>query len=259
MYFNGSIGRITDYVRTAQLEQKWQQKKIELSAAKSEDSKRADDWIKTKRIDDIKNKMKAGRRLSHDEKEFLRIHAPDLYEKAMKIERERDEFRRALAKCKTKEEARRLQTAKALELQTEAQAMSNSKDGKAKDESKFIAMRMMAIFDEFADFAKSKEYAEIPNEHEENDEEMENTENSEKAENSGKDEKNENVENNEKSKKSGKSKFRKIKAPSNEEIVLNSYKLNAVKILNSPYSNSTRSTPASPAINASFASPANKP
>ncbi|MCL1967194.1 MAG: hypothetical protein FWF67_04870, partial [Fibromonadales bacterium] len=75
MYFSGSIGRITDYVRTAQLEQDWQKKKIELSGAKSEDTKRADDWIKAKRVEDIKNKMKSGRRLSHDEKEFLRINA----------------------------------------------------------------------------------------------------------------------------------------------------------------------------------------
>jgi ABC-type transport system involved in cytochrome bd biosynthesis fused ATPase/permease subunit len=234
--------RITDFVKTAQLEQKWQQKKIEISAAKSKDVKRADDWFKNKRIDDIKNKMKSGRRLSHDEKEFLRIHAPDLYEKAMKIERERDEFRRALAKCKTKEEARRLQTAKALELQTEAQAMScKFKDG-GKDESEFIAMRMMAIFDEFADFVKSKEYADIPNEHEENDEEIENI-----IENSGKDE------------KSKKSKFKKAKATSNEEIVLNSYKLNATKILNRPYNKFISSTSVSPAIKTSFANSVTKP
>jgi len=255
MYFNGSIGRITDYVRTVQLEQKWQQKKIEISAAKSEDSKRADDWIKAKRIEDIKNKMKSGRRLSFEEKEFLRIHAPDLYEKAMKIEKERDEFRRALEKCKTKEEARRLQTAKALELQTEAQAMScKTKDGKEKDESEFIAMRMMAIFDEYADFTKSKEYDEIPNEYEKNEEE-----NGEKSEKDEKSENVENNENNEKSKKSGKFKFKKAKAPSNEGIILDSYKLNAMKILNSPYSKPIRSTPVSPAIKASFAIPANKP
>jgi len=251
MYFNGSIGRITDYVKTAQLEQNWQKKKIELSAAKSEDSKRADDFIIAKRIEDIKNKMKAGRRLSHDEKEFLRIHSPDLYEKAMKIERERDEFRRALANCKTKEEARRLQTSKALELQAEAQASAaNLKNGNGKDESEFIAMRMMAIFDEYADFAKTKEYEELENEYEEMREE---------AENNGKTETDETDETDETNKKGKKFKFKKAKTSSHEEILRNSYKFNEVKILNSPHSKFIGSTSASQAIKAPVASPANKP
>jgi len=287
MYFSGSIGRITDYVRTVQLEQNWQKKKIELSAAKSEDTKRADDWIKAKRIEDIKNKMKAGRRLSYDEKEFLRINAPDLYEKAMKIERERDEFRRALEKCKTKEEARRLQAAKAMELQTEAQATSvKFKDGKERDESEFIAMRMMAIFDEFADFTKSKEYAELSNEsdeikeeNEENEEDseniMENSEDDEENENvmkdSEDDEKNGNVENgksSEKSKKGGKSKFKKIKVLSNEQVIIENYKLNMAKVMNRPHSKFTSSTTSttsntpnpqsSSAITSSYASSVNK-
>jgi len=271
MYFGEVIGRITNYVKTAQLEQKWQQKKFEMSGDKSKETGGANDWIKAKRIGDIKNKMKSGKRLSFEEKEFLRIHAPDLYEKAIKIEKERDEFRRALEKCKTKEEAMRLQTSKALELQTEAQAMScKFKDGQERDESEFIAMRMMAIFDEYADFTKSKEYSEMPNEYEENkkenegenenvmeynvkDEKSENAENDEDVENNGE------VKNNEKSKKSGKSKFRKINAPSNERIILESYKLHSMKILNSPHFKPIRSTPASPAIKAPVASPANKP
>jgi len=238
MYFGGIIGRITDYVKTAQLEKKWQQKKIEMSGEKSKDTGSVNDWIKAKRIEDIKNKMKSGRRLSYEEKEFLRIHAPDLYEKAIKIEQERDEFRRALEKCKTKEEARRLQTSKSLELQTEAQALSgDSKTGKDQGYSEFIAMRMMAIFDEYADFTKSKEYDEIPNEYEKNEEENENI-----MEYNGKDEINENeendenVENNEKSRKSRKFKFKfkKINTPSNERIIFDSYKLNSKPVRSTP-------------------------
>ena len=212
MYFNG-IGRITDYIKTAQFEQKWQQKKIEISTANPKNSnpvsaflKSDNDWIKTKRIEDIKNKMKSGRRLSHEEKEFLRIHAPDLYEKAIKIEKERDEFRRALSNCKTKEEAALLKTSKSLELKTEADATScKTKDGKELGDLEFIAMRMMAIFDEFANFIKSEEYADIPSEYEKDDE------------NSG---------------KGKKFKFKKIKLTLNEETALSSYKLNEAKTLN---------------------------
>jgi len=216
MYFNG-IGRITDFIKTAQFEQKWQQKKIEISAANSKSGNKVsaflnsdNDWIKTKRIEDIKNKMKSGRRLSHEEKEFLRIHAPALYEKAIKIEKERDEFRRALANCKTKEEAMRLKTSKSLELKTEADAMScKTKDGEQGD-MEFIIMRMMAISDEFTNFIKSKEYADIPSEYEKDDEEG-TGENSEKAK---------------------KPKFKKPKLTLKEEMALNSYKLNEVKISN---------------------------
>ncbi|MDR1829328.1 MAG: hypothetical protein LBQ76_01010 [Candidatus Fibromonas sp.] len=218
MYFNG-IGRITDFIKTAQFEQKWQQKKIEISAANSKNSDKVSaflnpdsDWIKTKRIEDIKNKMKSGRRLSHEEKEFLRIHEPKLYEKAMKIEKERDEFRRALSNCKTKEEAMRLKTSKCLELKIEADATScKTKDGGEQGDMEFIAMRMMAIFDEFANFIKSEEYASIPNEYEEDDEEGEDTENNGKG---------------------GKSKFKKAILPLKEEMALNGYKLSKAKILN---------------------------
>jgi hypothetical protein len=225
MYFNGSIGRITDYIKTVQLEQKWQQKKIEISTAKPKDGKSIsaflnpnEDWLKSKRLGDITNKMKSGKRLSHDEKEFLRIHAPDLYEKAMKIEKERDEFRRALANCKTKEEVARLKAAKSIELQAEAQAMSGkTKETKDQGYSEFIAMRMMAISDEFADFVKSEEYAGIPNEYEENEEEGEGVGKSEGTE---------------KNKKVGKVKFKKAKLTLNEEMAYNGYKINEAKILN---------------------------
>ncbi len=210
MYFNG-IGRITDYVKTVQFEQKWRRNSNPVSAFLKSDN----DFFKTKKIEDIKNKMKSGKRLSHDEKEFLRINDPALYEKAIKIEKERDEFRRALANCKTKEEAMRLKTSKSLELKTEADAMSvKSKDGKELGDLDFIAMRMMAIFDEFADFVKSEEYSDIPNEYEKDDEENESTEDTEV------------------NGKSKKPKFKKMKLTLNGEMALNSYKLNEAKIMN---------------------------
>jgi len=69
-------------------------------------------------------------------------------EKTAKIEKERDEFRRELANCKTKEEAQKLKKSKAMELQSEALSTSDSE---------FIVMRMMAIFDEYADVPDDKE------------------------------------------------------------------------------------------------------
>jgi hypothetical protein len=74
-----------------------------------------------------------------------------------------------------------------MELKTEADAISHkSKDGQEMGDLEFIGMRMMAIFDEFANFVKSEEYENIPNEHEKDDEESENTEESGKTEKNGK-------------------------------------------------------------------------
>jgi len=112
--------------------------------------------LKAKRLGDVRNNMKLGRKLSCDEKVFLKIYAMDLYEKAIEIEEERDEFHRALTNCKTKEEARRIQVAKSMELQAET---------KNKGDLEFVTtrmMRMMSILGEYSDFAKSKEYEKLP-------------------------------------------------------------------------------------------------
>jgi len=151
-----SISCGVDYIKTVNFEQKLPQKRVEVSEEKSEDGEL--DCIKAKKLGDVRNKMKLGRKLSYDEKVFLKIYSSDLYEKAKKIEEERDEFRRALANCKTKEEARRTQITKSMELQMET---------KNKGDLEFITtrmMRMMSILGEFSDFAKSKEYGELPNE-----------------------------------------------------------------------------------------------
>ncbi|GBU23446.1 hypothetical protein R83H12_00057 [Fibrobacteria bacterium R8-3-H12] len=116
---------------------------------KSEDGEL--DCFKVKKLKDIRNKIKLGRKLSCDEKVFIKIHAQDLYEKAIKIEEERNEFRRALENCKTREEARRIQITKSMELQMET---------KNKGDLEFITtrmMRMIGILSEYSDFAKSKE------------------------------------------------------------------------------------------------------
>ena len=150
-----SVCCTSDYIKTAHFEQKLPQKRVEVSEVNPKDGEL--DSFKAKKLGDVRTKMKLGRRLSYDEKVFLKVHSLDLYEKAMKVEDERDEFRRALANCKTKGEARRVQVAKSMELQTET---------KDKGDLEFITtrmMRMMSILDEFSNFAKSKEYGGLPN------------------------------------------------------------------------------------------------
>jgi len=121
MRFIASIGCVTDYVKDSS-------------------------WLEARRLENVKNKMKFGRKLSYDEKAFLKVRDPELYEKVVKIEEERAAFRRELANCKTKQEALMVRTTKSVELRTEVKNKSNSE---------YITMRMMAVLDEFSDFAKN--------------------------------------------------------------------------------------------------------
>jgi len=148
----GYSGRIFGYVKTTQPEAKGQQKKLDSVAQTGFSAflKQNNEIKKATTLECITNKMKFGKRLTRDEMEFLKIHNPELYSKAVKIEMEREEYRRALRNCKTKEEARNLHVATAF----------NKKDVELK----------MALFDEFTEFVKSNEFDELPSEHEFDDE-----------------------------------------------------------------------------------------
>jgi len=151
MRFDGSIGCVMDYTRTTKFEQKFSQKEIEIFAAKAKERY----LLKTGKLEDVKDKIKFGKRLSFAEKVFVKIHAMDLYEKVAKIEAERNEFRHALVNCKTKEESQQIQISKSMVLQSET---------KCKEDLEFITMRLMAMLHEISDFTRSEEYDELPNE-----------------------------------------------------------------------------------------------
>jgi len=122
MFFNASIGCAASY------------------AAKN-------NWLEARRLENVINKIKFGRRISYDEKTFLKLQAPELYEKVVKIEEERVEFRKTLSNCKTKQEALQARSTKSMELRIEAKNNGNSES---------ITMRLMAMLDEFSDFAKGE-------------------------------------------------------------------------------------------------------
>ena len=152
MTVSGYTGRIFGYVKTTQLETKEQQKKLDSVAqgGLSAFLKQNNEMKKATTLECITNKIKFGKRLTRDEMEFLKIHNPELYARAVKIEMEREEHRRALKNCKTKEEARNLNIATAF----------NKKDVELK----------LALFDEFTEFVKSSEFDELPSERELDDE-----------------------------------------------------------------------------------------
>jgi hypothetical protein len=192
----------------------------------------------SRRLQAIGNKLMSGKKLSHEDMEFLREHDPETYKKAVKIEQEREAFRRALENCKTKQEVQQTLSSKAAQLQTEAQAASKASGGKkGGDAEAFVAMKFAAILNEFIGFMKSEEYVDIPNEYELYDENGkreygeidENNEygESEKDEESG--EKEENAE------KGEKIKFKKTALRQNEGIMFETYKSNGIKTFKSEH------------------------
>jgi len=149
MTIYGCTGSIFNYVKIPQVEAKLQQKQPDSVAPNgfSEFLKQNNETKKAAALECISNKIKFGKRLTRDEMEFLKIHNPDLYARAVKIENEREEHRRALRNCKTKEEARNLHIAKAFQPKMDSDVK-------------------MALFDEYIEFVKSGEYKELPNERE---------------------------------------------------------------------------------------------
>jgi hypothetical protein len=117
-----------------------------------------------KKLRAIAGKMQAGKKLSPVEMEYLRENAPEWYAKAKQIEKEREEYRRALENSKTKDEARLLHTQKMSQIQTEVKAASANKY--SEKEIPFIMMKAAAMVNESVDFTSSDKYGELPNEHE---------------------------------------------------------------------------------------------
>jgi hypothetical protein len=131
MIVTGYSGRVFEHVNVAGL--------------KIKSRKEIDEDTKANILKQISFKMMCGKRLSREEKEFLKQHSPEIYEKAIRIEKDREEYRKAWKSCKTREEALQFHI---------VTAMQPSMDPDKK----------MALFDEFTDFANSREYTDLPNE-----------------------------------------------------------------------------------------------
>jgi hypothetical protein len=158
MFVNNCAGRIFDHVKVAQLETKWQQDSKAQESGLSAFLKQKDEETKANMLKLITDKMTFGKRLTRDEMDFLRKHSPEMYSRAVRAENEREEYRQALRNCKTKEQALHLHI---------VTVMQPDKDNK------------LALFDEFFEFANSKEFGDLPNE-KDLDEEEQNEENQNK-------------------------------------------------------------------------------
>jgi hypothetical protein len=103
---------------------------------------------KTTLLASIRAKLKAGKKLSPAELDFLRENDPELYAKAVKVALERQAYESALRSCEDREEVENLRA-----QQLASAAKSDPEEGE---------MRRNALSDVDRAFRRSQEYAKLP-------------------------------------------------------------------------------------------------
>ena len=108
------------------------------------------------KLSSIMTKAQTGKKLSYDDWEYLRSKKPALYAQLQQAERERENYEKALRRCKTKEEAQRLHVSKLGEIM---EAAKNGDQG--------AIYRLNRLTRTMVEFTESEEYKELPTEAEE--------------------------------------------------------------------------------------------
>lgn len=124
-------------------------------------------------ISNLDTKLKSGGMLTDEELEYLKANNPELYQEAIDIKREREEYKKQLQSCKTKEDVEKLKANKMQNFMTAVHAIKgnpNIPKGKKVELLDKILRRSMAIEDEHVKFIQSKDYEELPTEEEINEE-----------------------------------------------------------------------------------------
>lgn len=97
----------------------------------------------------IMQKLKSGRRLTSEELDYLRIHNPEMYKIAVRVETERKVLKTKLNNCKSKEEVQQV-------ISIQMEVLKAMKGDPAQP-------YMMAMVDkEVRDFKRTSEYARLP-------------------------------------------------------------------------------------------------
>jgi len=120
------------------------------------------------RMSTLKSLVSAGKRLTHEEKEYLRKNHPELYSKVMMIEDELRSFKQSMHKARTKDEVKRLHLAKVGQFADEAMRISKypgPSEAKS-DRLFFTGARSAAISDAYIEFKYSAKYSRLPTEQE---------------------------------------------------------------------------------------------
>lgn len=175
-------GTIKRSVRMAALDQKWQQKKnsfgqdkkklTEMTAEErqlQDFREQAEQMRKSQKHANIDAKLAAGEELTPEEIEYLRQNNPQALKDYEDTQRERENYKRALHNCRTKEEVERLKYTKMGQFMAEAKKISSNAcipKGKKVALLKKILQQATAVEDEHKEFLKTSRYAGLPTEEE---------------------------------------------------------------------------------------------
>ncbi len=175
-------GTIKRSVRMAALDQKWQQKKnsfgqdkkklTEMTAEErqlQDFREQAEQMRKSQKHANIDAKLAAGEELTPEEIEYLRQNNPQALKDYEDTQRERENYKRALRNCRTKEEVERLKYTKMGQFMAEAKKISSNAcipKGKKVALLKKILQQATAVEDEHKEFLKTSRYASLPTEEE---------------------------------------------------------------------------------------------
>lgn len=107
---SGTDNRIRESRRRRNLESKKLIGSLVSDSQASEQILAAAKKSRANKLERIRNKLKAGKRLSTSELQYLQERAPDLYEQAARIDQHQKAFERALKRCRTEEDVNRVLT-----------------------------------------------------------------------------------------------------------------------------------------------------
>lgn len=172
-----TTSNINNSIRNMKMEMRWQKRKENPYMAKGQEEdpqitrlkQQAADVQKSNIISNLDGKLKSGATLTDDEMEYLKQNSPDLYQKAVEVKKEREEYKRELQRCKTKEDVERLNLRKLQNFMAEAKAITSNAsipEGKKKELMDQLCRRVMGTNSEHQTFLQSDQYAKLPSEEE---------------------------------------------------------------------------------------------
>lgn len=153
----------------AQWELKKQGKAAEVSNERQNKLKEMQEQFEKQRKDGaialLDGKLRSGGELSRDELEFLKRENPELYEEALEIKRERQEYKKEIEACKTKKDVERRHVQNINRLIMEAKAIQKTPNLDPENKRRLlekIEKRIAGIKNEHVKYIASEEYKRLP-------------------------------------------------------------------------------------------------
>lgn len=119
------------------------------------------------RLSEIMDKIYAGKKLTNDEREYLRVKDPETYHRLKSVEAEQKSYEQELKRCRTKEEAQRLKMQHLNSALTTVKSVENNPnipEGKKLAILRLEQVRAEKIEKTLKKFVRSGRYEKLPTE-----------------------------------------------------------------------------------------------